>query len=41
MSSRTIAVLVTVAVVAGIGVAAYGFATRSWGSPRGSSRSTR
>ncbi len=33
MSSRTIAVLVAVAVVAGIGVAAYGFATRSSGEP--------
>jgi hypothetical protein len=31
MSSRTIAVLVAVAVVAGSGVAAYGFATRSSG----------
>jgi hypothetical protein len=32
MSSRTIAVLVAVAVVAGIGVAAYGFTTRGSGS---------
>jgi hypothetical protein len=32
MSSRSLAILVTVAVVAGIGVAAYGFATRGSGN---------